>query len=170
MGKLNHKILVIPTGGFFLEILRYIFSIEKVGTTIFNAMGKRIYRPVVTIPSTGKIARHHYPPHHLIYSSAIFYIRFNQKGHSRVQLRIFSIEFELPISMQGIFSLDILEFIAAKIKIFITLEVLQVDKMEDVIKMHCFIDSSSALFWMQHSNFNTIRDKAHDKLERSLAR
>ena len=78
--------------------------------------------------------------------------------------------FEFPLSMQGIFFLSILELIAAKITIYITLKVLQVKKMEYGIKMHYFTYSSGALGCMYHSTFNSIRDKAHDKVARILAR
>ena len=72
--------------------------------------------------------------------------------------------------MQGVFYLNILELISAKIKVYITLKVLQVDNMEGGIKMQWFTDRSSALVWMHHSTFNPIRDKAHDEVENILAR
>ena len=42
--------------------------------------------------------------------------------------------------------------------------------MEDINKMHYFIDRSSVLGLMKHSTFNPIRDNSNDKVARSLAR
>ena len=72
--------------------------------------------------------------------------------------------------MQGVFYINILEFVAAKIKIYITLKILQVDNMEGGLKMQCFTDRSSAIGSMHHSTFNPIRDKSYDNLANILAR
>ena len=72
--------------------------------------------------------------------------------------------------MKRIFSLNLLEFIAAKITIYITLKVLQVENKEYGIKIKCFTDISRSIGWMHHSTFNLIRDKAHDEVESIISR
>ena len=129
MGKLNHTNLVIPTGGFFLTRLRYRLIIEnKWGMQNLIKWGKEYLYLwlLLLIQATDQgIDIHHI-------NSSIPLLFFISDAIKRViggfNSEVIAWCFEFPLSMQGIFFLGILELIAAKITIYITLKVLQVKK------------------------------------------
>ena len=72
-------------------------------------------------------------------------------------------QWPLPRELQGIFSINLLEFIAAMVKIWIIL--LNKPRNKRIL---CFTDSSSDLGWSYHSTFNPVPHLLHDKVARHL--
>ena len=76
---------------------------------------------------------------------------------------------ELPPHMRGFFSINVLELIAARITLRLTLDWLQADETCPTgIKIHCLTDNSSALSWMRKSCFDPSDGTPHDKIARTL--
>ena len=75
--------------------------------------------------------------------------------------------FELPPHLIGMFSINLLEFIAS----FLTIEFSLSYKTKHNYphRILCFTDSSSALGWLFKANFNTVTHPLHDRVARELA-
>jgi hypothetical protein len=71
--------------------------------------------------------------------------------------------YALPEEMQGIFSINVLEFLAAAITIYMVLREKGSNR-----KVLAFTDSSSALGWMHKASFNDDQE-THDDVARFLA-
>ena len=74
--------------------------------------------------------------------------------------------YALPEDLQGIFSINLLEFIAA----ILTIKMVIRNKRKDsVLKILSLTDSSSALGWMYKSSFNPLNYPLHDVVARHMA-
>ena len=73
--------------------------------------------------------------------------------------------YKIPPDLQGIFTINLLEFISAIITIYMVIQ-----KHGTNRKILAFTDSSSALGWMHHSTFNPTTHIAHDTAARKLAK
>ena len=128
---------MIPTGSFFLEILRYRLSIaNKWGPLQLMKCEKEDLDLwlLLLIQATHQIIGIHNITSSIL---LIFFISYaSKRGIGWFNSEGIEWIFKLPLSMQGILYLNLLKCIAAKTTIYITLKVLQVYKMEDVIKMH----------------------------------
>ena len=72
--------------------------------------------------------------------------------------------YELPPALIGKFSINLLEFIASVITIYLTIK-----DSDHPKKILAFTDSSSALGWLYKANFHT-NQPAHDAVARWLAK
>ena len=109
MGKLNHTRLVIPTGGFFLARLRYILSIaKKLGPQQLMKWEKEyldLWLIFVIQAIYQGIGIHH------ITSSIIMLLFISdarKMGIGGLNSEGIAWLFELPLSMQGFFALNLL--------------------------------------------------------------
>jgi hypothetical protein len=71
--------------------------------------------------------------------------------------------FELPLDLQGIFSINLLEFIASVITIYMTTR-----NQKERQRILAFTDSSSALGWLFKASFSNSQE-AHNAVARWLA-
>ena len=81
----------------------------------------------------------------------------------------FAWRFKLPSHLIERFSINLLEFIAARITIKMTLLLLNLESLPNGIHICGFTDSSSALGWMHHSTFDPVKYPSHDIVARQLA-
>ena len=72
---------------------------------------------------------------------------------------------KIPTNLQGIFTINLLEFLAAVVNIWIVIRSPTKER-----KILSFTDSSSALGWLHHSTFNPITHPIHDNIARHLAK
>ena len=73
--------------------------------------------------------------------------------------------FQLPEDLKGIFTINLLEFIAAVINIWMT--IIHKGKGRKILN---FTDSSSALGWLYKSSFDPTKEILHNSVTRHLAR
>ena len=72
--------------------------------------------------------------------------------------------YHLPLDLQGFFTINVLEFMAAIINIWLLLI-----RSGKGLKIMNWTDSSSALGWLHHSTFNPVTHPVHDTIARHLA-
>ena len=72
--------------------------------------------------------------------------------------------YQLPYDLHGIFTINLLEFMAAIINIWLLLQ-----RTKKGLKIMNWTDSSSALGWLHHSTFNPVTQPMHDIIARHLA-
>ena len=71
----------------------------------------------------------------------------------------------LPRELQGLFTINLLEFIA----VVVNIKLILLDKPRNK-RILCFTESSSALGWLHHSTFNPVTHPLHSTVTRHLAR
>ena len=171
IGKLNHASYLVNEGRFFLTRLRRRLRLCKKykqnkllqGEVDDLVHWKDILR---TMTTRGRSINH------ITFGSAqLFCISdackygiggFNSEG--------IAWRWELPVALRGYFSLNLLEFIAARLTVKLSLDKLAIrDTCSDGIKIHSLTDSSSALSWMWKATFDPVKFPTHDKVARRLA-
>ena len=75
--------------------------------------------------------------------------------------------YQLPDYLVGLFSINLLELIAASLTIQLAIELR--DNQKRLHRILAFTDNSSALCWLLRSNFDPVKEQPHDKVSRDLA-
>ena len=170
IGKLNHAAYILPFSRYFLTRLRYrqkqaekfftstLSNSEKEDIILWkhllhrsSSIGTRIDHITFSIPLSFAI------------SDACPY------GMGGFTSEGIAWRWQLPTELLGKLSINLLEFIAAIVTIYMSLKILKINESEKGIKLLSFTDSSSALGWLHHSTFNPVENPLHDKSARFLA-
>lgn len=171
IGKLNHACYVVNEGRFFLSRLRRRLRLCKKYRQNKLKDGEvqdlLLWKTLLTHMDTHGRSINHVTmsiPHLFCISDASkFGIGgFNSEG--------IAWRYEIPPEHRGKLSLNLLEFIAARITIRFSLDLLQIRQTcTHGIRIHSLTDNSSALSWMWAANFDPVSFPNHDKVSRQLA-
>lgn len=169
IGRLNHAGFVIPFGKYFLSCLRYQLKCAR------NRNYRMVYLNKLEIDDLTLWKK-------LLFHTATIGIDINHITFTKFTITIYSDaceygiggyivngpawRFELPLHLQGLFSINLLEFIASKLTIQFAIHWRKDKKIPHQIL--AFTDSSSALGWLFHSTFDPIKQPMHDKVARDL--
>ena len=166
IGRLNHTGYIIPVGRYFLSRLRYRLKMcKKYGKQKLQSWDKEdlnlwilILQHVSTLGISMNMVNFTSPTN-ITRSDAC---ETGLGGYSECGL---AWRYKIPPDLQGIFTINLLEFISAIITIYMVIQ-----KHGTNRKILAFTDSSSALGWMHHSTFNPTTHIAHDTAARKLAK
>ena len=164
IGRLNHAAYVLPQGRYFMNRMRHLLSKCKtmgpqsippgvrddllLWSTLLNRCSKdgiSINNITFTTPTDITVSD----------ACEVGMGGFNMSG--------LAWRYELPKSMHGKLTINLLEFIAASITVFLTMKATSQPQ-----RVLAFTDSSSALGWMYKASF-PIEQHTHDKVARWLA-
>ncbi|MCH2242754.1 MAG: hypothetical protein MK041_12705 [Aquabacterium sp.] len=165
IGRLNHAGFIIPVGRYFLSRLRHRLKMcKQFGSQRLQTWDKEdlnLWIKILQQVSTFGISLNMVnftKPTNITMSDAC---ETGMGGYSDCGL---AWRYKTPPELQGIFTINLLEFIAAIITIYMVIH-----KHGSNRKILAFTDSSSALGWMYHSTFNPTTHVAHDSAARKLA-
>ena len=165
LGKLNHAAFVIPFSRYFLNRTRYSQGLaEKYGPQKLSKGTREdliLFKDFLAIMSThgSSISNITFTlPDYVCWSDASSYGLggFNHEG--------LAWRWEIPQDLIGSVSINLLEFIASVVTIFISLK----NKEKDS-KILAFTDNSSALGWLHKASFHPASQSSHDKVARKFA-
>ena len=171
IGKLNHTTYLFNEGRFFLSRLRRRLRLckkynqrtlhpEEIKDLIF---WKKIIKHMKDHGRSINHITYGIPQIYCVSDASKFGIGgFNSEGMAW--------RWQLPEDLHGFFSLNLLEFLAARITLKLTLDWLEVTTTCPTgIKVHSITDSASALSWMRSANFDPVEFGPHDGVARQLA-
>ena len=165
IGRLNHAGFIIPVGRYFLSRLRFRLKMcKQFGKQKLQPWDKQDLKLWITLlqhVSTLGIdinMVNFTSPTDISKSDAC---EIGLGGYNDCGL---AWRYKLPPDLIGVFTINLLEFIAAIITIYMIIE-----KHGTNRKILAFTDSSSALGWMHHSTFNPNTHLSHDSAARKLA-
>ena len=166
IGKLVNICFIIPEGRFFINRLRFRFNrCTWTGCKNFDLMESKdllFWIRAVDAIKEGSIGR----SFNSILNTLANIIAFSDAcerglgGFFIIDGRIFAWRFELPEELQGIFTLNLLEFIAA----FWTVKIICDYIREARIRSH--VDSTNALSWLKKNNHRPDLQPQHDDVAR----
>ena len=165
IGRLNHASFIIPVGRYFLSRLRHRLKMcKQYGKQNLHTREKsdlklwiKILQQVSTLGISLNMVNFTKPTNITISDAC----ETGMGGYSDCGL---AWRFMIPLELQGIFTINLLEFISAIITIYTVIQ-----KHGPNRKILAFTDSSSALGWMHHSTFNLTTHLSHDSAARKLA-
>jgi hypothetical protein len=167
IGKLNNIAFLMPEGRFFLNRLRYRHrvSIRQGQNKLFDEMEGAdllLWRKISIILREGNIGRSFNSilktiPNVICISDAS---EFALGGFFAIGDHGFAWRFELPPDLQGVFSLNLLEFIAAFWTMKTPAELIR------CINSLNIVDSTNALSWMVKNNHRPDLQPLHDEVAR----
>ena len=170
VGRLNHVGFIIPNARYFLNRLRHLlFRCQKYGKQVikrWEADDLVLWKSFLNQASYTGISFNNIC--HTVHTNTILTDAseaglggFNPKTGRAWR-------FKLPKWMETSLHINILEFIACTIGIW--LEVLEMKKSnKKFIKIRALTDNSSAVGWLYKSNFNPTTHGPHDVVARKLA-
>ena len=165
IGRLNHAGFIIPAGRYFLTRLRFrLKQCKQFGKQKLQPWDRQdlrlwiiILQQVSTLGIDINMVNFTLPTD-IAKSDAC---EIGMGGYNQCGL---AWRYKLPSDLQGIFTINLLEFIAAIITIHMVIQ--QHGKSRKIL---AFTDSSSASGWMHHSTFNIKTHQSHDIAARKLA-
>ena len=165
IGRLNHAGHILPLGRYFLNRLRFRlrkckeWGAQKLATwdredlTLWTRLLKKAAQEGVSINQVTFTV-----PSHTGTTDACEHGLGGYLDDGRAW------RWQLPQTLHGVFTINLLEFIAAVVNIWMVVR----DGLPDK-KILCYTDSSSALGWLYHSTFNPVTQPLHDQVARHLA-
>ena len=169
IGKLNNIAFLMPEGRFFLNRLRFRHrvSIRQGQNKLFDDMEGAdliLWRKIAILIREGNVGRSFNGilktvPNVICISDAS---EFALGGFSAIGDHGFAWRFEIPIDLQGIFSLNLLEFIAAYWTMKKPAEIIR------SINSLNIVDSTNALSWMTKNNHRPDLQPFHDEVARKF--
>ena len=165
IGRLNHVGHIIPNARYFLNRLRYRLKLcTKWGQQRLKEWDRddlELWLKILDRASKNGVSINnltHTKPTKTLFTDAC---EIGIGGYSTCGLEY---RWKLPMDLQGVFTINLLEFIAS-----VTLIEMIINKNRGNQRLLCFTDSSSALGWMHHSSFNPRQYPMHDRTARRLA-
>ena len=170
MGRLNHAGYVLPFGKYFLNRLRtklknsLRMKFKFTNLNISEIEDLKFWRKLLFIANIQDIDINHITftvPSITCYSDAC------EHGMGGYVVNGPAWRYKLPPELVGVFSINLLELIAASLTIQ-----LAIHHIKDKSYPHrilAFTDNSSALNWLHKSNFDTQCFEKHDAVARDLA-
>ena len=167
IGKLVNICFIIPEGRFFINRLRFRLNrCTWTGCKSFDIMESKdllFWIKAVDAIKEGSVGRSfnnilNTLPNIIAFSDAC---ERGLGGFFIIGGRVFAWRFELPEELQGIFTLNLLEFIAA----FWTVKIICDYIREARIRSH--VDSTNALSWLKKNNHRPDLQPQHDEVARN---
>ena len=166
IGKLNHLAYLSPCGRYFLNRLRHLLTLcKKYGAqrlAIWHRDDLKLHLEFIQAANTRGTSINNiiYVKHNVtVISDAC---PFGIGGFNDLGL---AWRWKIPTELVGVFTLNLLEFLASAISIHLTL----LQNPDKQLHILAFTDSSSALGWLYKSSFNPITQPLHDEVARWLA-
>ena len=165
IGRLNHAGHILPLGRYFLNRLRFrLQKCKKWGAQKLAEWDREDLK--LWIRLLKKAAQEGVSINHVTFTvpSHIGTTDACEHGIGGYLEDGRAWRWELPRTLLGVFTINLLEFIAAVVNVWMVVR----DGLPDK-KILCFTDSSSALGWLYHSIFNPVTQPLHDRVARQLA-
>ena len=176
-GKLLDVAIICWEGRFFLNRLRYRSSVwhhknPNNRNRIFDAMERRdliFWKEIIEIVrSKGRSFDHILPTirHYTTISDAA---EHGLGGYFVLCGLVLGWRFELPPNWRGVFSLNLLEFVAAYWTLNRLITIVRLVNPTKNFRVLALSDSQNALAWMTSNKFNPHKEPAHDIICRATA-
>ena len=165
IGRLNHVGYIMPMGPYFLNRLRYrLHKCEQHGRqklARWDIEDLTLWQAMLT-----KAAQEGVDINHVTYvePTDVGITDACETGLGGFVDDGVAWRWAIPSDMLGLFSINLLEFIAAVVKIWLLL--LRCPRGRTILN---FTDNSSALGWLYKASFNPVTHAAHDTVARHLA-
>jgi len=172
IGKLNHAAVIVSEGNHFLNRLRYRLKMIKLNRFQHGHLHKsevedlRLWITMLEALKEGNIGRsfNHIlrtVPEILCISDAC---ETGMGGYFIIGNHGFAWRFELPLELRGIFSINLLEFLAC----YWTVQMIA--KLRNDSRFLSVTDSTNALFWMGKNKHNPVLFPLHDEVSRAFGK
>ena len=165
IGRLNHAGYIIPHGRYFINRLRHLLArCPHRGTIPINdsvTEDLKFWKVLLQHISTKGVNINNIT---FTEASVTTISDACEHGLGGYDSNGLAWRYALPLELQGIFSINLLEFIAAAITIYMTTR-----HQKERQRILAFTDSSSALGWLYKASFSNSQ-KAHNEVARWLAK
>ena len=169
IGRLNHIGYILPTGRYFLNRLRHLLQrCEKYGRQQLQAWETSDLK--LWLKMIDKTAKQGVSTDNLTFTKVTTYLITDACEHGIGGFNTktgFAWRYKLPSWMTRSFHINLLEFIASVVAIWLDLK----ENKQQTIhpKILALSDNSSTIGWLYKSNFNVKSHPGHDKVARKLA-
>jgi len=171
IGRLNHIGYILPTGRYFLNRLRHLLQrCEKYGRQQlqkWETLDLELWLQMIQKVSTTGISTNN-----LTFTKTTTYLITDACEHGIGGFNIhsgYAWRYKLPLWMTNSFHINLLEFIASTVAIWLELEFNNNMKIA-YPKILALSDNTSTIGWLYKSNFNVKSHPGHDRVARKVAR
>ena len=169
IGRLNHIGYILPTGRYFLNRLRHLlYRCDKYGRQqlqSWESQDLELWLQMIKQVSTKGVSTDN-----LTFTTVTTYLITDACEYGIGGFNVhtgFAWRFQLPSWMTNSFHINLLEFIASVIAIWLELEYSNNQIIHP--KILALSDNTSAIGWLYKSNFNMKTHPGHDRVARKLA-
>jgi hypothetical protein len=167
IGRLNHTGYILSTGRYFINRFRHLHKrCVKFGTQHLNNSEMedvKLWIDILLFLSDKGVSINNIS---FVQATVRLWTDASEHGIGGHDDHGVGWRLELPLDLQGLFSINLLEFVGSYIGVVVAAQ----HHPTKYLRIMAYTDSSSALGWLYKASFNPVTQEAHNHVARTLAR